>query len=579
MAVGLTLGSLDLIDPTGTPYAIETLSEGTDWGNPQPIEVAVRSLLQDGSIAVTEGHDNREVRIRVVITSDDMSDLADGDAALFKELGKPNILTYTPPGTGGVDTVFDVVTSSLEQIPDDLAEVDGEHHWSVRLVCLPFGRSASQVSIAALPATGSTTTSVDAGSATTNWTATFDGGSVSPGVVSGAVGYASSSVTGTRTIALTRTASITTSSTKYLVVDWSSTPSQKAVVFTAWTGSTQHEKVSEYVLASGKIRSVFYVVASSVSSVTFKFESQVFVVAAVRSLYIDNIDRSDVRPIISTGRQSVRSVAVSGSARTQATIAVEHATDALGDCLVYAFKDTGVGYLPALRQFRTAGSSTSDSSLVSGARDMLDTTLTYSIPAKNVPPGPYILLARLKGTGSHTAALNVEIRPLVNGTVLSGPVHEVTASVVVPTSTYSIEVLGPKFMLPMVDLPDNTTATIQIEITDSDTSGFDVDLDEAWLFNLELGTLTWFNCGTTTAASGGSSNRLWMIPPTLDYPRPRILRGFASDKADAFHPVVFAWGEPEFTPPGSTLFVVTTNAVNPSVTASYFPRWHSHAGS
>ena len=153
MTAGFVLGSLDLMDTTGSPFAVETMADGTDFGNPQPIEVAIRSLLQDGSATVHEGDDNRELPLRIKISASDSGGLAQGEEALMAELYRRNTLTYTPADGWGPPTVFDVVTSSLAFSTDDLAENRGEHYWLVRLVCLPFGRSETAVTISPTPTT------------------------------------------------------------------------------------------------------------------------------------------------------------------------------------------------------------------------------------------------------------------------------------------------------------------------------------------------------------------------------------------------------------------------------------------
>ena len=45
------------------------MAEGTSWGAPVPIDVAIESFLQDGAIVVTQGYDNREMNVRVRITA------------------------------------------------------------------------------------------------------------------------------------------------------------------------------------------------------------------------------------------------------------------------------------------------------------------------------------------------------------------------------------------------------------------------------------------------------------------------------------------------------------------------------
>jgi hypothetical protein len=63
----LVLGAFNLTDWTGATYATSVIAEGTSKGAPVPLEQAVKSWLQDGSIVVTQGYDNRTVTLRVKI--------------------------------------------------------------------------------------------------------------------------------------------------------------------------------------------------------------------------------------------------------------------------------------------------------------------------------------------------------------------------------------------------------------------------------------------------------------------------------------------------------------------------------
>ena len=61
----LTLGNFELTDFAGATYGVSVIAEGTSRGAPVPINVAVKSWLQDGSVVVTQGFDNRDVTLRV----------------------------------------------------------------------------------------------------------------------------------------------------------------------------------------------------------------------------------------------------------------------------------------------------------------------------------------------------------------------------------------------------------------------------------------------------------------------------------------------------------------------------------
>lgn len=574
MTIGLVLGDLDLMDSQGSPFAVETLAEGTDWGNPQPIEVAVRSLLQDGSIVVHQGDDNREVALRVVITAPDSAALAEGEAALMAELYRANTLTYTPADGWGPPTVFTVITSSLAHTMDDLGEVRGQRTWSVRLVCEPFGRSVDEVDNAAPappPPGAPTVVVINDGSATTGWTSssslTSDGNYVE---------NAYAEVSGWNTHWLQWSgAAVDMSTTPYLQIDYRTFHSSTTVTVTA--DGVALEYVGSQVVGA-YTRATYLCPDTSITTVRITVSH--YVTAAFFSfLRVDQVRRTDTFETPGTTRESQRTLTVDGSARTQGTLLIEHDTDALGDVLAYTFQDSGNGYSPPLRQYRSSGGSSSpDSSLVSGESDMLDTQLVFDVPAASLEPGRYLLMARLKGSVASAATLTVTARTRVNSTDLDSPISR-SALVTVGTG-WSIVPLTP-LNLPTRDLASASSAMVRITVQDADTSGVDVDLDEAWLFDLERGSLVQVACGTGTPAAGGPSNRLWLLPPSVTSPRPRIFRGFAEDQSDAFYPGsdVGAWGQFTFHPPQMAVFTVTSNAESAGVSLRHFPRWHTHAAS
>jgi hypothetical protein len=48
-----------------------------------PLNVAIKTWLQDGAIVVTQGYDNREVSVRVRIFGTDLTVIAAKEALLF----------------------------------------------------------------------------------------------------------------------------------------------------------------------------------------------------------------------------------------------------------------------------------------------------------------------------------------------------------------------------------------------------------------------------------------------------------------------------------------------------------------
>jgi hypothetical protein len=151
--------------------------------------------------------------VKIRFYGDNLTALNAKEALLFAELEKPNTLTWTPDN--GPATVFVVVTSSLVQNDESfVGEVQGDpwRTYNVRLVCEAFTRSVSETVATALAADGTTTTLVNNGSATTNWT-----GSVSAGTLTGPTVVGGTAVkVGTTAVlygAVTTSATLTTSIT------------------------------------------------------------------------------------------------------------------------------------------------------------------------------------------------------------------------------------------------------------------------------------------------------------------------------------------------------------------------------
>lgn len=589
----LVLGNLDLTDWSGSQYDTAVIAEGMSRGSPVPIDVAVKSWLQDGSVVVTQGYDNREVTLRVRLRGPDTVALADAEAALFAELGKPNTLTWTPAGEFAIPSVFVVVTSSMDPSPapgEDIAEGGAYpfRTYNLRLVCEAFVRSKDEVTIPALPASGTTTTLVDNGSATTNWTGEVNGASTTPAVASGAVGITTGSITGETTIALIRTASITgLSSTPYLQVDWTPTTGSYVLntrTIKAFADGVQLAQISS-VPNGSSIRTTFYVPVASIAALRLEYFTRSLTGGGatsnqpqVRTFYVDNINKTDTRPSLGTTRQQARSFSLIGSAPTPGSLVINHASNSLGDVLGYVWCDVNgdaSNYSPAMRQY-SGVSSSPDAATVYGSRVALTagSSLAIDAPAVAIPEGEYVMLARCAAaSGSFAGSLQGSTKTKVNSTDLDTEHFEPAASVSF-TTTYTVYPVC-RLSLPSVDVRDANAATIRIALKNG--AAGTINLDEIWLFNLSIGELVWVDCGTGTAASGGPSRRVIVDPATIDRPRPVVLRGHATDGSDAFHAGVKAWGFLKFVPPQVNIFTVTTNTADADANLRGFPRWHSHA--
>lgn len=580
MSVTATYGSLNI---TASPYG---LLFGADFGAPQNVTEALALLLQDGEVELTDRTSNRTITFQIFIEGANLLALATAEAAFMAEANKPMNTLTIDPGDSGPATVYETYRAQVVWNRDDSHDMQRIRLYTVTIKAMPAGRSAAQVTAAALPASGATTTLVNAGSATTGWTGAVSAGSLSgPTVVSGAVKVGTTAaLTGTVNVSATLTTAITTSSTKFLVIDWKPESTAGAPDFRAYGDGTILPLMAQYASpTAGYTRSWVYVAAASIAVLLLESRSTIDAdkPAFIRSIYVDNINRTDVQPSFGSSRQSIRTVDVAGSARTQGSLTVEHASSALGDVIVYTFPD-GDGfnaYTPPLRQYRVAGGAvvSADAARVSGSSDNIKGGVsTFDIPVANLIPGMHTLVTRMSSSPPETLTWTVATR--VNGTQIGSTA---TGAVTMPdtSGTYANRAIT-QISLPTVDLAEPVTnAVIRVTLTTTGTGTG--SLDEAWLFNTTIGRLVMVSCGTGAAASGGPARRLFIEPGTVTQPGPTLRIGHASDWSDAFYPVgaVSSWQFPQFVPPRARAFVVTSNATEPSVTLRHYPRWDLNAAS
>lgn len=582
----LTLGSFLLTDPSGSAWKVGVEAEGTSKGAPVPIDVAVKSWLQNGSIVVTQGYDNRDVSVRIRMWATSLTALCNAEAALFAELGKPNLLTWTP--TSGPAAVFVVITSSMVQ--DDQggnADLLGSQRlirsYNIRLTCEAFTRSATAFTSIGTAPGGSTTTSLDACAATTGWSATVDG--VAGSVTNAAgppttIAVSSASVSGLHTLTLTKTFAATTSTTNLLMVDWLPTPRGGATLSAVGDGVSLPLFAEFPSPTSGYTRTWFKVSASSLAVTTFSLASG-GPFTNVRTLRIDQVSVTNVQPVNGTNRQQTRSLTVPGSAPTPASLAIESATAALGDgVMVFVFPadDSTASYSPSMRQFRTSGNTvTPDAAQVSGNTEPLSASaVNFAVPIGLFPRGSYLLCGRLATSGGGTPTITYESKTNIG--VLA--VATSTGSRTITTTTaYQTFVLG-RMQLPTIDLdPNADTAGVSMFL--SLTATGTVTYDEFWLFNTAIGTLIRVDCGTGAGSAGGTSRRLWIDPPSVTTPRPTVRVGHAADRSDSHYPTTgfTSWQFPQWKPPQGNVLVVTPNATDAVVSLSGYARWHTNPAS
>lgn len=567
----LTLGNLVLsgADLPETSYAFSVAADDLTWGDAEPIERTIRTLLQDGAVTVADGLNNRTATFLVNVEGPDSQALARGEAALAGELGKPNLLTWSPPDGWGPATVFEVFTSSMDHLADDLREIQQcERVYRVRLVCHPTARAESLTEVAAIlqPDVTPASTTIDAGNALTNWN------EIGSAVLSDGGAYLQ--VDGGIVREFEWVGSVNLTGTPYVTLDVAGYVTASDMVFNGQSAT----RVATIPVAGGFRRSVWRVDnPGSSTRITFRFETN----QPAYPISFLSLLRWDLLPVMGTGRQKIRTVDVHGSARTQGSLELAAATS-LGDVMVYTWTDTGNGYSPSMRVNRSGGGTvTGDAALVSGSRENIKgTPVEFEVPAASLVQGTHLLVARLNFNSATTNAISWTAQVEVGGTPV-GQLLQGTRSVAIGSdfATYRFVVLG-RMVLPPSDLPDASSAKVALTI-DATLSGgaTTINLDEAWLLNTTIGAVTIVKCGTGTAASGGPSRQLWLDTPSTSHPRPSIFRGHLDDRSDAFFAGanVESWGVHEFVPPVANVLTVTTNAADTEVSYAYYPRFHTHA--
>lgn len=601
MTLGLTLGSFALVGGEGNGWAAHLRGADQDWGNPTPQDVAIQSLLQGGAPTVTQGWDNREQRFIVDIEASDSSSLAAGEAAFMVEIGRPNLLVHTPHDGWGKPTAFEVWTSHLEYLPDDLVETfEGCYTYALVLTIRPWARALDEAMTEAIDVPGEDDPGwtpidvvVDNGSSTSGW---------SPGAGSASGTTVASSSGAVRSVApsssvdapsLRRVGSVPTTATQLLVVDWryaiaagqGGGYTQKVQAWLQYGTSSQDrlEVVAvEPAPAGGYTRTTFALPpAASFNDITFFGAATKPLNGGERqatgALWIDQIRRTNTPPAIGTARQKLRQLEVKGSVTTEGSLEITHDTDDLGHVLAYTWVDPGVDFLPTLRSsYLSGGVVNDDGTTVSGGYNDLDDMVTFEVPVSRLPRGLFQLWGRVRSDFTGTVLVNWSAQTYIGGTAV-GPAQNGTARLGFgTTNTWRFVTLAKTLSLPPVDVAEGSTATVRITVVAADPGTAEIDLDEGYLLwlrrdNEKTGAVTYVGMPATTT-------RLRIDTPTTDTPRPRILTGNAEDWTDAFYPAdsVAAWEVHEFKPPVMNVLTVA-EAEDVKVRLRHYPRAHSHS--
>lgn len=612
MSASLVLGGVELHDEfPPNEWRFSVLGEDMTFGNPQPVEMSIASLMADGSPTVTTHHENREAGFRVTISGPDSGALSSGERELNLQLTRRNTLAWTPADGFGPTTVFEVETSNMDWLFDDTAEAEGKtllrRTFRLRLVCLPFPRSADVTLIGGQYVSESLVVDDDCESAT-GWsmagqnvsgTAAFTVDStagnfatgtgsvkmvITPNKYGGGVSVPFGNSATYQTGASKAGLSISAAAGGYLSfrvrVDspWTldaANAGRYAEVTTSNLGRFQASAVAASVDDAGFIRFSLPMDASwgTVTALHLPFLSTYFGAPAGAQpanpvFRFDSIGHSAQ----SSSPQGAQTVEIGGSARSEAAITVSGA-QGLGDVLVYTTPADRL-FRPDLRRFNKTGNLQADAKSISGQAVRLSTQATFEAPATMFTPGAHaILMYARNGAGSGTTISATTITAqLFSGGVAVGPVETITKGAQsVPDYEYhafSMDVLN----LPTTVVGDNSTAVVRFTVN----GGGDTNLDELLAFPLQDSALTWVNCGHGTTSASVASH-LWIDAPAPTNPNPRILVGTNENRTDARAVVPKSRGRHLMTPGEMLIYVLTGLSGAPEVLTAYYKRWHSNA--
>lgn len=542
-------------------YAIEAMADGTTFGNPEALIEVVKSLLAEGSLAVLEGWDNRQAPIRLRLSAPTAiagPALAEAEKLLMLavlSLAKAP-LVYTPPATDAVACVFDVVAAKLERDVStgwDLDESQREQRfYLLTLTCLPFARTEESVVVPTLgpPPVSPSTTVIDTCASLTGWTATG-------GTLSGPPPKATGD--GVNIGSLRRTGAVSMSSSPYL----------KVTVGSSVYGASS---VPPIFLIDGAAAAPLV----SVGGVYYLQPPPSFTTLGVaptggspippNNIQITEVARTNVLPGSGTTRQQSRLANVVGSAPTQAAIRLWDATPAALGTDILVHSSTNTVWQPALRPYRFSSATvTADSAMISGNRNTLTSAMTFRIPANLLTEGTYALMAEMNVSVSGSLGWSAKMVSGA-GTTTVGSSVVTSGSITVPATGGAYKVLN-LAALPLPVVRTEADQMIELVLTGS----ANMTIDEAWLFGLHDGVLTWLQ-------DADSLTWIEIRSPELDATRPSVYGGTGAKGANS---VCIDWkcasfGAHRFVPGFMQVTTITSTSLLGQSELEFYPRYHSH---
>lgn len=576
-------GSLDLMGwntgEHGSEFRIETLGEGTDWGNPESVRRVLRSAMLDGSSSVKERDDNRTVQLRLRITGPNGDAPVDAEEPLFLADSRSCELVWRPPNEGVPAAVFVIDSADLRYETNDHAQRKLRWYYTFTLGCLPHTYSPEYVTIEATEAVDlSVRTIFDDCSSLTGWSAT---GTVLTIEGTPPFQYISlDGVEGETAVVITRTGAVDFSTEPYFTPDTGGIsvffdyPDLRLEVMPAGTGTWI--TIPQVGVDDGERVYDVGSYAASIDALRFHGLKPDWVlnpIWSVHRLY------KQATPYTVEPKQKLLTLEVPGSARTPASlqITMPAGSDA-GKVLCY----TGPAYNPALSRGSDRPRTPIEGTF-SGADDTAahGETLHYVVPASELPPGAYAIWAHLRAPVGEVApgtfTVRAEMRDAADTVTLAS---ETLLSTSFGTDNDRILMPLGFTQLPIMALPEGSTALFRLAMDWSiphDTR-WTLGVDEVWAFNVSDGALT-------ILEPGSIANTIWLDSATLDRENPAVFYGASTNKAEAaaasLKSELVAWpGAHAVRPPVTNLFLAAAvaSANMAEVTGTFRPAWFLHPG-
>lgn len=607
------LDDLDLAGADGgyDSYWFEVDGIDLDFGEPQPVEVTIATLMGDGVRTDISHYENREIPFRVRLYATDAKALADGEAALTAKIGRRVALTWQPSDELGPPTVFDVETSRMRFMFSDLDEARRvkRRTYQVTLNCLPFGRSAVPVTIGSAFVADSETieddcedeagwsvyrgTTMNITTQTATITVDSTAGNFSTGTGSvkleilpevyiGSPPFVQPSGQAILRTAIRKTGlSIDASGGGYFMFRFKATAGynfltgEESTFFLTSSGGGRQVAalVSATTLGDGFTK--FALLVPDDSTIT-AFEVEGVVASAYGAFsYGDKPPNPDLwfdsigLAAGSTENQAARTMDILGSVRTEGSFQISAAVG-LGDVLFYNCPDLGDGFRPDLARYRSAGTPHLDAGAINGSYVQADEG-EFEAPANIYRPGAYAVLARVHSTASTSLTLGIAATTVLEGTSI-GATYTVDSGdlTVADTTDYHVIRVG------VLDLPPHKVASAADAVIWFVLDGAStVHVDEIVLFPLEDAALTWLECGSGAPAPDVAS-RVWIDPPSPTLPCGQILVGNDESRADARYLRPESKGKHFLYPGRNLVYLMTSTAGGADLQTSYYPRAHSN---